>query len=64
MCLSAVLWQATRVALGLNVLFVDDDLVNRKFGARMLNRLQCPFVCVEDGDQVWAPDAHTHTHAQ
>ena len=39
-------------ALGLHVLFVDDDSVNRKFGSRMLTRLKCSFVCLQDGDQV------------
>ena len=37
---------------GMNVLFVDDDGVNRKFGSRMLTRLKCACVTLQDGDQV------------
>lgn len=36
----------------MHVLFVDDDPVNRRLGARMLGRLGCTFVMLEDGDQV------------
>ena len=38
--------------LGLRVLFVDDDPVNRRLGGRMLARLGCSFVMCEDGDEV------------
>jgi hypothetical protein len=44
--------QAANPGIGLHVLFVDDDAVNRKFGGRMLARLKCAYQCVEDGDQV------------
>ena len=47
-----VLLQAANPGIGLHVLFVDDDAVNRKFGGRMLARLKCAYQCVEDGDQV------------
>ena len=38
---------------GTHVLFVDDEKVNRRLGARMLNRLGCTYRLLEDGDEVW-----------
>lgn len=46
----------------LNVLFVDDDPVNRRLGARMLQRLGCTFVMLEDGDEV-CMYVRMHVHA-
>ena len=37
---------------GLKVMLVDDEKVNRRLGARMLERLGCKHVVLEDGDQV------------
>eukprot|EP01138_Halocafeteria_seosinensis_P011239 gb/GECG01011481.1/.p1 GENE.gb/GECG01011481.1/~~gb/GECG01011481.1/.p1 ORF type:complete len:931 (+),score=102.08 gb/GECG01011481.1/:1-2793(+) len=37
---------------GTYVLFVDDEKVNRRLGARMLNRLGCSYNLLEDGDEV------------
>ena len=60
-CAQTFLLQAANPGIGLHVLFVDDDAVNRKFGGRMLARLKCAYQCVEDGDQVgpstnsWTP---------
>ena len=38
--------------LRMHVLFVDDEDVNRRLGGRMLQKLKCTFVMLEDGDQV------------
>jgi CheY-like chemotaxis protein len=37
---------------GMHVLFVDDENVNRRLGERMLKRLGCSCVMLEDGDLV------------
>lgn len=39
-------------ALSMHVLFVDDEQVNRRLGARMLARLNCSYRLVEDGELV------------
>ena len=44
--------QANPATQGLKVLLVDDERVNRRLGARMLERLGCKHVLLEDGDQV------------
>ena len=36
----------------MRVLLVDDESVNRRLGARMLERLQCSYRLLEDGSQV------------
>ena len=48
----AVVAPATPEPLGFNVLFVDDEHVNRRLGGRMLQRLGCTYTLVEDGEQV------------
>lgn len=39
-------------AAGMRVLFVDDEPVNRRYGARMLANLGCEGMVAEDGDEV------------
>ncbi len=38
--------------IGLHVLVVDDESTNRRLCERMLKRLKCTVVCLEDGDEV------------
>jgi ActR/RegA family two-component response regulator len=49
---SARLGQLTPKRLGLHLLFVDDDVVNRNLGKRMLVRLGCTVVMLDDGIHV------------
>lgn len=38
--------------LGLHVLYVDDEPMNRRIGQAMLHKLGCTCVVIDDGDQV------------
>lgn len=38
--------------LGKNILFVDDEQVNRRLGSRMMQRLGCTYTLLTDGDEV------------
>lgn len=36
----------------MRVLFVDDEIINRRLGSKMLLRMGCDCITLEDGDQV------------